>query len=377
MIPTTRCLMQLLLLSLLLTACKDKDDSGNGPDKTGPYTTETTQTVTTTSDGTAAVEIAVEDGDAAFLVTGVKSGSGLTAVEFINAPDGETRLHWQDWYYEAESLTYAFFPASNTTVNWPVRAADGSLSAGTWSVVLGAYDNNYNYVRDEDIELTVHRKWDPNLSEGTVRVVLVYADGLESEPDLTEGVGYALEEWARIWSQIGLTLEYRFAESDLSATLSDPSYGSSQLEEASTYANKDEIVVLIGEQLSGDLWTYGVSGNIPGALSVSENSGVVISWLAAAGTNGSFSDGELNIFAETMAHEVGHYMGLFHPVEDGWDYWDALEDTADCSNGNECYRDLGENLMFPYPVCTGSNCDRQDQLSDDQGGVLNRYTGTL
>ncbi|MFT5681219.1 MAG: hypothetical protein ACI8RZ_002125 [Myxococcota bacterium] len=371
--------MRLILLSLLLASCKDKSDgNGGGTDEDAPYTTESTQTVTTGSDGTVTVEITAEKGESAFLITGVKSGSGLTSVEYIDDPDGETVLHWQDWYYEAESLTYAFFPASNTTVNWPVREVDGTLTEGTWSVVLGAYNNSYDYVSDEDIELTIHRKWDPDLSEGTVKVVLVYAEGLEGESDLTEGVDYALEEWADIWSQVGLSLEYRFANSDLSPTLSDPSYGSAQLEEASGLAGDDEIVVLIGEQLSGDLWTYGVSGNIPGGLSVSENGGVVISWLAAAGANGSFDEGELDIFAETMAHEVGHYMGLFHPVEDGWEYWDALEDTSDCDDGSECYRELGENLMFPFPVCDwDDNCDRQDQVSGDQGGVLNRYTGTL
>jgi hypothetical protein len=369
--------MRTLLPALLLTACSDKSGSGKTPDETGPYTTESTQTVTTGSDGTVAVEVTMEKGESAFLITGVKS-SGLTGLEYINDPDGQTVLRWQDWYSSSESLTYAFYPASSSTVNWPVREEDGPLTEGTWSVVLGAYSNNYSYVSGEDIELTIHRKWDPELTNGTVKVVLVYAEGLDGESDLTEAVDYAVEEWAAIWAQSGLSLEYRTTTSDLSGTLSDPSYGSAQLETASTYAEDNEVVVLIGEQLSGDLYTYGVSGGIPGGLSVTEYSGVVISWLAAAGANGVFDETELNIFAETMAHEVGHYMGLFHPVEDGWQYWDALEDTEHCTDGNVCSRDLGENLMFPFPLCNwDGECDRQNEITDDQGGVLNRYTGAL
>lgn len=368
--------MQLMLLPLLL-ACKDKAEPDN-TEAPGPSVTISTSTVTTGSDGTVAVEIDMEEGDSSFLVTGLIAGSGLTGLEFIDAPDGSRDLNWQDWWDSSESLTYAFYPANNSTVNWPVREEDGPLEEGTWSVVLGAYNNQYSYVSDQDIELTIHRKWDPNLTEGTVKVVLIYAEGLEAESDLTAAVDYALEEWAALWAQSGLSLEYRTVTSDLSPTLSDPSYGSTQLEEASTYADDDEVSVLIGEMLSNDIYTYGVSGNIPGALNVTENSGVVISWLAAAGTNGEFDDGELNILAETMAHEVGHYMGLFHPVEDGWEYWDALADTDRCTTGNTCYRELGDNLMYPFPFCEwNGSCERQDQLSDDQGGVLNRYTGTL
>ena len=33
--------------------------------------------------------------------------------------------------------------------------------------------------------------------------------------------------------------------------------------------------------------------------------------------------------------------------------------------------------MFPYPVCTWDSCPAQDQLSDGQVGVAQRYVGTL
>lgn len=82
------------------------------------------------------------------------------------------------------------------------------------------------------------------------------------------------------------------------------------------------------------------------------------------------------MMAETIAHEVGHYLGLFHPVEDGFTYWDYLDDTEECTNRTNCEDVLGTNLMFPYPICAVYNaCDPQDQLSAKQVGVIQHYVG--
>ena len=80
---------------------------------------------------------------------------------------------------------------------------------------------------------------------------------------------------------------------------------------------------------------------------------------------------------ETMAHEVGHFMGLFHPVEQTFDRWDACDDTPNCASAAECEGVLGNNLMYPAPVCDFTSCIEQDQLSDVQVEILQRYTGAL
>ena len=53
-------------------------------------------------------------------------------------------------------------------------------------------------------------------------------------------------------------------------------------------------------------------------------------------------------------------------------------DTDECTSWKRCDNVLGENLMYPYPVCSSmqtSSCIRQDTLTSDQAGVLNRYAG--
>ena len=120
-----------------------------------------------------------------------------------------------------------------------------------------------------------------------------------------------------------------------------------------------------------------MAGAIPGTLTANTRSAVVVSWLASAGTDGVFQDTDITILGETMAHEVGHYMGLFHPVEQTWSTWDACDDTPDCTSESACISALGTNLMFPTPVCDFDGCIEQDQLSLVQEGIMHRYTGTL
>ncbi len=49
----------------------------------------------------------------------------------------------------------------------------------------------------------------------------------------------------------------------------------------------------------------------------------------------------------------------------------------DCGSEIECMQALGGNLMFPFPVCDSISCVPQVVLTNQQGGVANRYTGVL
>lgn len=364
-----------LLLPLLAGGCEVWKDVANGGDDPEPEPFFSNTTSAASSDGEARIKIDVKDGVTAFMVTATTDV--YVDVEEVINPDGDTVLYWEDWYYEVRWLTSAIFPlGSDTTLNWPVREEEGTVEAGTWTVVLGTY-NRRGAATDADLDVAISQKRDDDFNGGLVGVRIVYADGVKDEDGVVEAVEAAVERWREIWAGQGLELEEEYADSDIDPELSSPSDSTDWITAASEDTNGRQITVIIGERIDGDLSYFGVAGGIPGGLSSTPHSAVVVSWLANAGSDGKFSDGDIGLFGETMAHEVGHFLGLFHPVESSFNAWDSLEDTDECSRQSTCEDALGDNLMYPYPICTWSgSCEPQGELTDDQGGVGNRYTGT-
>ena len=101
----------------------------------------------------------------------------------------------------------------------------------------------------------------------------------------------------------------------------------------------------------------GIAGGIPGPqlLQGTAHSGVAVS---ALGGLTSMSEADLFMQGDTMAHELGHYLGLFHTTERNGDSFDPLSDTPECDRANndangdgivsssECEWADGKNLMF-------------------------------
>jgi hypothetical protein len=145
--------------------------------------------------------------------------------------------------------------------------------------------------------------------------------------------------------------------------------------EVANNSNERALHFFMTEQIiyAGASTILGISGGIPGP---SAHPGFVHGGVALAL---SFLDGDVGIFAETMAHEGGHFLGLFHTSERGGTTHDPLLDTPECPtdrdqngdgrvSGPECGLEGGmDNLMFwataPVP---------QRKLTNDQRFVLLR-----
>jgi hypothetical protein len=110
-----------------------------------------------------------------------------------------------------------------------------------------------------------------------------------------------------------------------------------------------------------------ISGGTPGPMGMhgTGGSGIAVS-------TDKFDDADT--LAKVIAHELGHYLGLFHPVELEGFVLDPLPDTPECrldndtnENGyldpNECVGIGAGNLMFP--VMSGGTT-----ITDDQAEVL-------
>ena len=369
------------LCALLLlggTGCDLKGGGGGGGSSQFGSLKTSTSTATTSNRGIAEVEVSVGANTEVFMVSAFGDGH-YVSVESVYNPDGELVVSWEDWA-DSESLTSAFFlESTDTFLNWPVRAEDGPLQEGTWTVEVAAVDEDYYYISNADLDVFTQTRSDGDFSKGTIYVELVYAEGVGDQEDVVAATEAAVARWKEIWSAVGLTLELTYRTADgLDSQLTDLSSGGSQtIYSQSSKGTNADVMVLVGEKIGNLSDVYGIAGGIPGTPVASTRSAVVISWIANAGGDGRFSDDDIRLYGETLAHEVGHYTGLFHPVEDGWRYYDALSDTDDCTSTSSCESALGDNLMFPYPVCSWTDCTPQDQLSEKQQGVMHRYIGTL
>ena len=367
-----------LPLLLLVTACELPSLGGGKDGEPKPYViTEKDLTIDEGDLGT--LELEIDEGMNGFLITAY--GTNFLSVDEVINPDGDSVFYWEDWYNEPTWLTSAIYPiATDCPFQWPIRPEDGpgddeQLDEGTWTIYLGSY-NRFGSPKADEVTVQIHRKRDEDLDEGRIGVRIVYADGVDDDEDVVAAVEASAERWREIWAEYDLVLDEEYDSSDIDPDLSSPSDRTDELETLSEETDGRQITVVIGETIDSSELYYGVTGNIPGSLSPSPRAGIVISWIANSGGDGKFSDDDIRLFGETLAHEVGHYMGLFHPVEMTWDSWDALDDTQKCSSQSKCEDGLGDNLMFPYPVCSWTSCVAQDQMSDTQVGVIQRYTGT-
>jgi len=116
----------------------------------------------------------------------------------------------------------------------------------------------------------------------------------------------------------------------------------------------------------------GVAGGTPVAFGMHGGPGSGI----AIASDMFIVPGRARELGRTLAHEIGHALGLFHTTEPNGVVFDPLSDTPACSlardrdgsgslDADECAAHGGDNLMF-------STSDAGDALSEEQCEVLRR-----
>lgn len=374
----------LALAGLVLVACKGKDEDEDDDDG-GGVCAQTLGVQSGTSTGTDSVSrfsFDVPRGTRSFLVSASGVPGGLVFVTELLDPDGNEPVDPAQYVAGPDFLSAAMIPYSDEPAfNWPVRDVDPELTPGTWTIGFSAYSSSWSPMSGFELDVTVQTNRDSNVSSGCFTVRVVMTPGVAEDEALVAAVHGAVDTWAEIVAGHGITLQasYETGE-DLSDRLDQPSVGSSDYAELRASGDEEDLIVVVGETVANSGVILGEAGGIPGNLVPSEHGVVAVGWLLHAGGDGVFDATDITGMGETMAHEIGHYMGLFHPIEiDGGGnptgYGDALDDTPDCGSYSDCLNQLGTNLMFPYRTCSTAGCERQDDVTGQQAAVLQRFTG--
>lgn len=354
-------------------------DTGAGV--TGRSSTEVNTNVT---GNFLALDLNVSNANAFQIVS--QNGSKLLASVYLLDPQSNQLLTPADFRKTTGLCTIR--PSDNcldTGINvLPYRAApdDDGVADGTYQQTL--------FSEPGTVTSTVIAKNDPNLAGGVLRVNIFLVGGDAQDPDFKGTVlPAAMAIWRSIYAQIGITLaDQTFDVGSTFGVLPLP------LVPASLYANAQQqggvqslaLNVFIGTSISSDGTenpgneldgALGIAAAVPGAGIVTGRSAVAVSIAGHTGASGQFdSSDKITIFAETLAHEGGHYLGLFHPVETDFETFDILSDTPECTTVSGCISaGAASNVMFPFPVeGAGDPHVAQQSVTGLQGQVLNFQT---
>lgn len=174
------------------------------------------------------------------------------------------------------------------------------------------------------------------------------AEDAEDDADVQE----LIHDMDEIYDQIGIDVgEVAFYDvSPTYQTIQDPFSGTGDLEELFAHSEQAELdgpSLFFVDTLHGGGGILGISGGIPGPMVIdgTPRSGVAI---AVDSTQAPGSPG----VAKVTAHELGHYLGLFH--------------TSEQNGGHDPLPDTEENDQSYLMHATGGG----DEMSEWQGRVL-------
>lgn len=332
----------------------------------GPYNVEAPE-------GTVSITIIADGGDTSDMdISGIMDPYGLRIVtDGLSDPIGKNLSQG----YGQSTVAFTF-PHSDSY----------SLKPGVWSFNITHYASPDGGPRDVSVYTIVKDKMGEELD---VNVWIVAIPDYSGENDAS--LRKMLSEFDRLIKTAGVSLgdikinvlsgpdaeRLTILDINTDANFNGQPDDLDELFKFSSQVDNDYLNLFLVRSMGASV--IGYAGGIPGPplLQGTAHSGVAISTFGGLST---MSQADLVLQGATMAHEVGHYLGLFHTTEKSGNGFDPLSDTPECDRGvydtdgdgavsaAECSSADGPNLMFwsaaSYP---------QEELTPAQSLVMRLF----
>jgi len=330
-----------LLSIIFLHSCGSSDTNQNDVDSEVPVVA-TGGDLDPNSSGKGYFE--VPSGTVSFLIHATSTTFSKPQFTSLNDPEGENFL---EIYFPTSSYSNVLVPISPKY----------TIKSGIWS-----------YSASNFSQLEISKRTGSVSSTPTI-TVQPYITGTSY---VSDSISSALTIMKTIYSTNGVTLNVletiTLSESKFSHVSYD--FTNSVTSEMVSKGLADRVNLFFITDYSEGSY-LGNSSGIPGSQGLAgSHNGVLISLKAHKKGGSGLND---QLLGETAGHEMGHFLGLFHPTEEYGNEFDPIDDTPKCTIGRStadlCGKEKGaDNLMFWNPWSGGN----QDNLTAGQVYVLKR-----
>jgi hypothetical protein len=255
------------------------------------------------------------------------------------------------------------------------------VEEGTYQIIVRGTDAFNGNNISENIDVLVYTPQAKPAQTCGVHLDFLVDDAALSLPSFDAAVERIVQEVDSNYRQIGIKVaDYQTYRVDLQSSDIDLDDGSvvgvvdNVL--AKTVSNgaarKNSIHILLVRRIGGsDNPTFdpaGYSMGLPGPYAHDRGtSAVMVSTELYASGNGELDAEGL---ASSLAHEIGHYLGLYHTSERNGSNHDPISDTPECESEFSCTDDFRRNLMTSSFWLQGGPPSFRNRFTEGQGKIM-------
>ena len=366
--------------SLFMISCAKKDDTSSSSSSSATTDNTTTSSDNTTSsfsvseitqttgNGYKIGSFVVPSDGLSFTLSIFSDNNSLVYFASLTDPDASNLLDntsTPNIYAQTSGFGALSYGGGSMLVPY---SSSFSAKAGTWSFIASNNDRVYLGLRTGSTPSSTTNSIQPYITGTTwsasdISAALTVMSNIYS----TNGITLTIKDTITISESQYSTISSSFSNSTTSALISQGSTDTVNL-------------FFVEDQLSGESAAYGVSGGLPGPTGIASSWNGVLNFLTAHATGTTLNT---QLLGETAAHEMGHWLGLYHTSESTGTSFDPLSDTAECpisrdndSDGKvypeECDGYGADNVMFWTAWSTSSQAagKKQETISREQKYVL-------